>query len=233
MNLKSQKVLVWMTLILATVFALAYAFLLDFFPPVKPTLSATEVLSLYTDRNLRFRIGVVLMITSGGFLLPWAVVVWAQMARQEKGVPIWSILQALSCALGSWVFVFPAFIWGVAAFSVERDPALTVLMHEFGWLLFISPTTYLPFQFIPVAVVSLTAKNDDTNSAFPRWLGWLGICSMLGTELGSFAQVFKSGPFAWNGLFPFYLPLALYSALLGAMAFTLLRAIKRQEKEPA
>jgi hypothetical protein len=41
--------------------------------------------------------------------------------------------------------------------------------------------------------------------------------------------VIKNGPFAWNGLFPFYLPIAVYSVWLVSICITLFGAIKRQE----
>ena len=39
----------------------------------------------------------------------------------------------------------------------------------------------------------------------------------------------KKGPFAWDGLFPFYLPIIVFTAWMLTLIWTMLRAISRQE----
>jgi hypothetical protein len=43
--------------------------------------------------------------------------------------------------------------------------------------------------------------------------------------------LFKSGPFAWNGLVGFWCPALGFSVWITALAFALLRAIRHQAKE--
>ena len=225
---KSQRALLWATIVLSQVYTWAYVYLVDFWPPVSPTLDANQVLELYTRHPLQFRAGTVLMMLSGAFYLPFAMVVSAQMARVEKGYPIWSKFQMTASTLGTWLFAFPPFLWAVAAFSVERDPALTLLMHEMGWLCFVAPASYFPMQLIPIGVVAFS-RHNNANSAFPRWLGYLTFWTALGGVFGNACVMFKTGPFAWNGALAFYLPLTIFSVWLIAMLITLFRTISRQE----
>jgi hypothetical protein len=227
----SQRVLLWGGVVLATVYFIGYAVLMGFMPPPPPELSADEVAQLYTGNNTRFRIGVVLMLVCAGFNQLWTVVISAQMVRDEKGVPIWSIMQATAGTLSTWLFMGPPIFWGVAAFSAAtRDPALTLLMHELAFITFITPVAMFPLQVVPIAVVCLTRKSDDYTSAFPRWLGYFTGWMVVSAEAGVAALLFnKTGPFAWNGLFPFWIPLSLFGFWLGAVIFCLLRAIGRQE----
>lgn len=227
----AQRGLLLVGLTLSTIYALAYYFLLDFWPPPSPTLSAAEVVQLYAHSNAQFRVGVVLMIISGAFWLPWAVVIAIQMARDEPGTPVWAITQAFGSVVGTALFLsLSPLIWGMAAFSVDRAPELTVLLNECAWLTFITAAQFLPFQTFPVVVVAFSRKKDEANSAFPRWLGWLSLLMGICAEVGAVAQMFKTGPFAWNGLFTFYLPVAIYGTWMGAITFTLFRAIGRQER---
>ena len=177
----------------------------------------------------RRRVGVVICLFSGAFLLPWSVVVSIQMARLEKGVPAWSILQFGAGVLGTIFLWGPPLVWGAAAFSVERDPSLTLLLHELGWLMFITPLCVFPMQLISIGVISLKKTEDDKISAFPRWIGYLTFWQAVQSLGGLAAMLFKGGAFAWNGLFPFYLPLTLYGVWTVALAWTMLRALKHQE----
>lgn len=103
-------------------------------------------------------------------------------------------------------------------------------MNECAWLTFITAAQFLPFQAFPVAVVALSRKKDPENSAFPRWIGWLSIWMGVTAEMGLMAQMFKVGPFAWDGLFAFYLPVVVYGAWTGAVTVMLFKAIAKQER---
>ena len=231
-NAKNQKTMIWIAFIMANIYSLAYFYLVEFWPPPPPTLSAEQVVALYAHANLQFRIGVVVMIVTGAFYTPWSIVVAIQMARDEPGIPIWAITQVLTSTIGSALFAFPPVIWGMAAFSVERAPELTLLLHEVAWLTFITPASFFSFQTFTIAVVALSAYKKE-NSAFPRWLGWLTLWTGITGTAGVMAQLFKTGPFAWNGIFPFYLPLAVFAIWLFALGITMYRAIGRQEQAGA
>ena len=226
---RGQRWMIWVGLALSVVFVYGYVFLMGFFPPPAPTLSALEVAKLYSEHSLQFRIGVALMLMSGGFLLPWTIVIAVQLARDEKGVPIWAILEALAGTLSTLIFFLPAVFWAAASFSPERDPAITMQMHELAFLCFITPLCVFPLQTLPVAIICFSPKADAVPSAFPRWLGFLTLLETVCAEAGVAAVLIKTGPFAWNGLFPFYLPIFMFMIWITAVGYNILGAIKRQE----
>ena len=92
-TLRAQRFLLWLSLISAGIFFFSWAWMMGFFPPPSPSLSADQVVGLYSEHIVRFRIGVVLALITGAFMMPYSLVVSMQMARLEKGVPIWAILQ--------------------------------------------------------------------------------------------------------------------------------------------
>jgi hypothetical protein len=226
-NANTQRILIWLTLILIVIYGVGYL-MLGFFPPPEPSLDAGQVQHLYAAHNTRFRIGIVLCLFSGAFLLPWSVVVGFQMARLEKGFPAWAILQFGAAIIGTIFLWGPPLLWGAAAFSIERNPALTLILHEVGWLTFITPLCAFPMQLIAVGVVSLTCHDASPFPAFPRWVGYLTLWQAVQSLGGLAAMLFKQGVFAWNGLFPFYLPVTLYFVWTVAVAWTMLRAIRHQ-----
>lgn len=230
MNATSQRVMIWAGMLLSGVYTVGFAFLMNLFPLPPPLLGVEEVVHLYTQNNLQFLIGAALMMVSGCFMLPWVVVLYAQMSRYEKGTPVWAILQGMAGTLQTGLFIVPPFFWGLAAFSPQRDPGLTVMLHEAGFISFIVPICTMTLVVIPVSVICFMRKSD-THSAFPRWLGYIGLLQATEGQLGVMALLFKSGPFAWNGLFPFFLPVGLFGAWITPLLFLLLRAIRHQEME--
>jgi hypothetical protein len=228
-NAKSQRALLWASLILSQIYTIGYVYLVDFWPPMPPMLDASQVAELYARHNLQFRAGTVLMMLSSAFYLLFTVVVGAQIARCEKGYPIWSKLQLLGGTLGTLMLNFPPFIWSVAAFTVDGDPAITRVIHAAGWLCFVSTPTFFMLQMIAIGVIAFS-KNNDSLSAFPRWLGYISFWTALGSVFGLAAVLFKIGPFAWNGALAFYLPLVVFAVWFVSLYVSLFKAIGRQER---
>jgi hypothetical protein len=128
------------------------------------------------------------------------------------------------------IFIWgPPIIWGTAAFSVDRAPELTLLLHELGFISFITPLTVFPIALVAVLVICFTKDEADNVSAFPRWIGYLTAWQAVQSFGGPVALLFKSGIFSWSGLIPFWLPFLLFSAWFGAQSWTMLRALKHQE----
>lgn len=227
-SVAAQRFLVWLTVILATVFGIALVALMGFFPPPPADLPANEVVALYAEHNIRFRIGVILALISGAFIMPVTLVISIQMARLERGVPIWALMQGLTGAVGTIFIWLPVVFWGVAAFTVERAPEITQLAHEMGWLTFITPLSLFPMQLLGIIIVAFAKEEDDARSAFPRWLGYLTAWQLVQSFGGPVAMLFKSGIFSWAGLLPFWLPFALFAVWLTAICYTLLRALAHQ-----
>lgn len=226
---RSQRWILIAGIVLSGLYFFGYAGLMGFFPPPPPNTAAGDVAQIYQHDNMTFRAGVLLMLIAGAFNAMWGLVISVQMAREERGVPIWAILQGIGGVLGAVLFILPALFWAAASFSPERDSALTLLMHELAFLTFITPVAAFPLQAIPIGIVCFAKKTDEHLSAFPRWLGYGSFWMALTAEFGVAAVLFKSGPFAWNGLFPFWLPFGLFGVWLGALFFMLFRAIGRQE----
>lgn len=227
---KSQRHIIWLSIALSVIFSIGYV-MTGFFPPPPPTLSADEVAALYQSDNMQLRVGVVLCLFSGAFLMIWGVVVSAQMARVEKGVPVWAIIQGLAAAMGGLIFTLPLLFVGVAAFIPDRPAEITLLMHQLAFLTLITPVTFFTFQALPVGIIALSKSNAAAeHSPFPRWIGYLTLWMLACAELGLAAQLFMSGPFAWNGFFTFWTPLTIYGIWYTALTRLMLKAITQQEK---
>jgi hypothetical protein len=227
-SIGAQRFLIWLAIAGALLFGFAYIGLVRFFPPPPADLTADQVVALYTTHNVRLRIGVIVGLIAGGFLVPFSLVISVQMARLEKGIPIWAILQGATGTIGSIFIWMPMVIWGVAAFSPERPPELTLIFHEFSWLFYITTLSLFPMQLLGIIKLAFTKDEPDSVSAFPRWLGYLTAWQLVQSFGGPMAMLFKTGIFSWGGLLPFWIPFSLFGAWYAAICWTMLRALRHQ-----
>lgn len=226
---KTQRLLVWMALALGTIY-FAAMIMMGIMPPPPPNMSVNDVGHFYADSNFQFRLGALLAVLTGGFHLPWTLIIAINMNRIEQRRSIWTTMQLLSGFSGAWLFSLPPIAWATAAFNAGRPVETTAIMHEFGFLIFFCMASYWYFQLISIGVVALSKHNTDPDTAFPRWMGFLTIFCGLITGEGFIGVMFNSGPFSWNGLFVFHLPIVCYVIWMSTTAFMMLRAAKPQEE---
>ncbi len=227
MSTTKQKILVWWTIVATVIFGTAYTFLIRLVPLPPATLGAPAVAQFYADHSLSIRLGATICSWTSAFLVPISVVVALQLRRIEKGVPVWSILYFAGGILTSIFLVIPPLLWGVAAFTPTRPAEITLMVHELAILMWVTTAQFFIFYMVALVAVTLTAE-PDASSPFPRWFGYLTIWVALITEVGAVAFLTKQGPFAWNGLFVFWLPFGIGFAWLFLLAIMVLRALDRQ-----
>lgn len=232
MSTRTQRVLLGWGLAGAVVWFVDLLFLLHMFPPPPATWTPAQVAHFYAQHSTEIKVGATLSSWVAGFFVPLATVIAAQIYRHEKGRPLWSILCCISGAMVSIFAVLPPIFWGVAAFTPSRAPEITAIMHELGVLSYITTDQYYVFLWVGVAVICLT-PNSVVHSPFPRWFGYFTVWVTLMIEAGAIAFLTRTGPFAWNGLFPFWMPIILFGVWAVVLAILLFRAIADQERDEA
>ena len=185
---RSQTVIVWWALAFAGIYGIALVFCLHMVPPPGATKSAADIAGWYAARATEIKLGATVTAYCGAFALPLWAVIAVQIARQEKGRPIWALIAALGGALLSLMLVLPPLFWGVAAFTAGRSPEVTSLMHELGVLTLVTPVQYNPFAFVPIIVVCFLPQTA-ARSPFPRWYGYFTAWAAL---------MFEAGPLAFD-----------------------------------
>lgn len=228
MSERSQIAILWWSIIFLVIFGITWLTLLGMIPPPPPRLSADEVAAFYSEHALNIKLGAVIASWTSAFMVPLTAVLAAQIARLEKGFPIWALVQFAGGILMSIFLVFPPIYWGVAAFNPERLAEATALINQMANLTLVTTDQYFIFQMIPITYISFTCKQDEF-CPFPRWLGWLNLWIALIFEVGAFAFMFQSGPFAWDGLFVFWFPFVSFFIWLTAVFICLMSALHRQK----
>ena len=176
--------------------------LLGFLPPVPPAFGPVEVAAHYLDHRMGMLIGGTLLLQFAVVMFVWVASISAQMRRiRAEHAAFAADLQMLFGLVGNLLFLLAAMAWLVGAFRADRSPELVLLMNDVGWLILLTPV----FQFALQGLVIGSAILSDQRSIplFPRWSAYLNFWVGLLLLPGAAAPFFKTGPFAWSGLFVF------------------------------
>lgn len=228
MSLRAQKVLIWWTWVWGAIFFLDLRFLLHMLPPPTARWSAAEIARFYLEHGGEIRLGATIAGLTSGCMLPIVIVIGLQIYRHERGkAPVWTILGVAGGALMTVTFILPPIFFGAAAFNPERSADVIAMMHQLGVLTFVTTDQFYVFLWVAIVVTSLT-PNSVPHSPFPRWFGYFTAWMVLLSEVSAVAFLTRVGPFAWNGLLAFWVPLMLFAAWMPPFTVLLIKAINAQ-----
>lgn len=200
--------------------------LAGFVPPPAPGLDAASVAALYQNNTTGIRLGMVLSLLGIAGYVALVGVISAQLRRIPGVGRLAPDLQTGAGSIGVLTVMFPVMLFGIAAFRPERDPALTQLLNDVGWLIIIPAFPTFLAQFAAIAFGIL--QDQGSQPVFPRWAAyfnaWVGVLFVP----GGFAYFFQSGPFAWNGLLAFWVAAGAFFVWLLVMCGLVLRAVNQQ-----
>jgi hypothetical protein len=229
---RTQRVLIWWGLSFGIIYGVAFVALLGMVPPPHARLTSVEIAAWYYHHHTKIRLGAMVASWSSAFLVPISVVVAAQIRRQEKPPYLWTMMSVVGGGLMSIFLVLPPLFWGVAAYTPNRAPDVTSLMHELGMLSLTTTDQYYVFPWVAIIVICLLPVAAK-HSPFPRWFGYLTAWMLIVDEAGAFAFLTHTGPFAWDGLFVFWIPFGCFPVWLGILAYLLLTNLTRQRLHSA
>jgi hypothetical protein len=190
--------------------------------PLSPGSSPAKVVAFYGDHPDRVRAGFVLASLALGLVIPLIALITVQMLRMEGRTPLLSFTQAIAGAATGVLLLVPILLMATIAFRPDRDPQLTVTLNDIAWLLFITPIA--PFMIQDIAIGVAVLGDNATDPVLPRWVGYLNLWVAFLFTPDILAFFFKSGPFAWNGVFVFWLAFTAYAVWAIVMGLVLSRS---------
>src|SRR5262245_55169406 len=98
MSLKSQKAVIWWGIAFTVIYGACLNFLLHMMPPPDATMSAPEVADFYNQHHDSIRVGATICSWTSAFMLPFFAVLTIQVAREEQGGKIWTVMTAMGGA---------------------------------------------------------------------------------------------------------------------------------------
>jgi hypothetical protein len=197
-----------------------------FISPIHPSASAAEVAHQYRTDTDAIRIGLAISFLGVIFLLPFGAAIAAQTRRIETAPPVLTYTQTASFAAGSLIFVIPWVCWMTAAFRPERADSEILLLNDLGWICFVF--AYVAFTAWLIAVGLAILSDISREPVYPRWLGYASFFVAISFMPDNLIPFFKTGPFDWRGIFPYWLPFALYGIWILVMLGMTVKAINRE-----
>lgn len=230
MNGSSLRLCTWSGILACIILGIGLWPLLQFVPPPLPSASAAEIAAIYRSNSFGILLGSTFLLASTPLYAPFYAAISAEIERMEgKGAPL-AKAQMLTGMLAVCVpIAVTAAAWMIAAFRPERSDETIQMLNDFGWFLFFTPVVA---GLINAIIIAVAIFNDRSpNPTFPRWVAfvniWIGILFLPGGALA----FFKTGPFAWNGLFVFWLGVVAFFVWFVIMTRCLLRAASTRREE--
>jgi len=195
-------------------------------PPPSPMQSPAEVAAMYQANPNLIRLGMLLILTGSGFILPFVAAISTQMRRMQ-GVSRFAVyLQLGAGSAAALVLLLPPIVLATAAFRPDRDPQVLSALNDLGWLMFITPFPLACAQNVAIAIGTFMDHRPDP--VFTRWLAYFNLWVALLFVPGGLAVFFKVGPFAWAGLLSFWVAAGIFGTWFVVMAVMLHKAVRAE-----
>lgn len=199
-------------------------------PPPSPNQTAQQLATFYADNAFRIRIGLIISMLAAGLTFPFTVAIFMQMKRIEGGIGPLGCTQLVTGLLAGPLFILPMITLAAATFRAgATDPSATQSLSDLGWLAFVGIPAPAIVQLTSIAVAAF--RDHSARPIFARWVAYFNLWCALSFLFGILVICFKTGPFAWNGIIAFWIPLAIFGTWFFVMAWVMLRELKQQESE--
>ncbi len=228
-NRRLQMLCVWAGPVMVFGWIASFVVLARFIPPPSPGKSPEELVAMYSEHSGGIRLGLMLTMFASALLVPFAAVIWAQMKRIEGPRSVLAQTQLISGGLLALEFIIPLMIWQTAAYRPEIDPTIIRMLNDLGWIMFVGVISSAVVEFGCIGLVILA--DERNTGVFPRWAGYFNIWVALLVAPAGLVPFFKHGPFAWNGLFSFFMPMFVFAAWVVVMVVLLRRAVLQEEAQ--
>ncbi|MFW0787302.1 hypothetical protein AAFP35_22625 [Gordonia sp. CPCC 206044] len=225
-NIKAQWISLWIGPAVGIVLLIAFAAFPGFWPPLSPTMSAEEVADFYSANTAWIQFSQVTFNLCGIMLLPFFMVIVIQMKRMAGQSHVFAYCYLTAAVSGATIFALSNIFFLVAAFRPDRNPELVMLLNDLAWIVLVAPVGMLLVQFV---LLGLAVYFDDgPNPVFPRWVGHYCMATAVAMVPAAAGAVFRTGPFAWDGVLTFWLRYCALALFVIVMFFVLRRTIIRQ-----
>jgi hypothetical protein len=211
-------------------FGIVFVYLARLMPPPSPGLTTDQIINFLRSNATHLQIAIVMLSLSLGLASLSSGIIVVQMRRMKGAGPAlaYAYLAALAVAALPGC-LFCGLMFALAAFRPDRDPALVVLLYDMGLLSFVGSLGCFIVQYMVFAIAIFL----DEREIFPKWLGYMSIWGVVTELLAIPIWIFRSGPYAWNGLISFFLGTIIFVVWEFCLVVSLYKAIKTQPSEEA
>lgn len=211
----------------AVLFGIGFLAIAQFVPPLDPGHTAEQTAAIYRENTTAIRVGLLLCYAGCVAYLAFGASITGQ-TRRIQGAPATLIhLQLVAFSASVLLVAGPMMVWLVAAFRPDEYSAETIqMLNDLGWITFL--LGWVPFVTWYIATGVSILCDESPTPIYPRWAGYAGILLGFLQSTATFLVFTQSGPFAWNGLFSWWLPASEFFTWFMIMTVLTVKAVNRQ-----
>jgi hypothetical protein len=202
--------------------AVGFALFAGFVPPPSPRADAQQITDLIRGATNEIRFGLLLTVVGSALLGPFIGVISMHMKRIEGGDSPLAYAQLVLGACLIMEFIFPVMVVQTAAYRPERSPEIVQMLDDLCWIPFFGVTSTAALEAALLGIVILQDRRSTPR--FPRWSGYYCVWSATLFTPGAVLVFFQTGPFAWDGLFVFWMPVVVFSSWIFVVTWLMIRS---------
>ena len=214
----------WITVVFYALVGVSFVPLTRLMPPPGADMSVAQITQYFHDHATTIQIGfVALMIVIGFGSISNGLIAYQMTRMSVSNVYAYSYITTLAVgALPGCLFAALAFL--AAVFRPDTDPAILSLLYDTAFLTFVGSLGCFATNYVIFAIAVL----QDRNNIFPKWLAYVAIWQAVTEVLAAPVFIFRTGPFAWNGVISFWEGTMLFGIFLACLIGLLRTAIREQ-----
>lgn len=221
------KACLWCWPVCLVGFLIFFVGIAGFVPPPKESWSAERIAEFYEENRTGIRVGMIGAMFFSALMLPFFTVVSAEIRKIEGRVSLMAPVQFGGAVILIAFFQIIGLFWLLASFRPEAHVDVIRQANDFCWLVWTMLIPTYSLQFVCMAVAGFI----DTRSrpTWPRWAAYLNIWVAITGAGGVLAVFFKTGPFSWNGVMGFWIPVILFVVGMTVTMVLLLQRARYEE----
>lgn len=225
-NPKLELWLAWITiLVFYNIFGIVFFGMTRTQPPPKAWWELPRIVEWFGDNHWGLLAGFGIMFVFGAFATAsTALIVYSIRRMSVSPAFAWAYLIIYSlAAVPGMLLTCIALV--VGAMRPDRSPEQIGLLYDMGFLSF-SGTMGI---FLIGSLIWAVAILLDENGILPKWFGYFNICNALTEVVVATCVIFKSGPFAWDGIIAFYINFFVFAIYTGVFITYLKKMIETED----
>lgn len=189
--------------------ALSFILIGGFVPPPHPSWTAQEIGDFFLSDATNKRIGAIGFLYFSGLTIFFYSVISEEIKKIEGEPALLARVQMGSAVILVTVFQFIGMNWLLCTYRPEISAEIIRALNDYCWFMW---SMFIPTYMIQYICLAIAGFADERpNPTWPRWAAYMNLWIAVIGAGGFFAVFFKDGPFAWNGVIGFWIPVAIYA----------------------
>lgn len=224
------KLMAWTGPVFFISFFIMWGLLAHNFPPMAASTSAQDMWQHYKDLQLPISIGMSVCMVGGSCYITFGAAVSRVMRRIEGTEGMLSNLEMSGATITYCPIVVACGIWLVTALQIDAlSPQQVQTFYYLAWMIIDLAYMVTSWQIIAAAVVFLRDRREQ--KLVPSWVSWWGFVTVASFFPVSLIPFFKTGPWAFHGLFNFWIAFPTWYVWIVSMSIYIIKAVGRIQIE--